>query len=130
TATDTVNMTLTGTSAAIAVRGLVVNVFTPTPTGFTLSFSKAFVNSSASPLNLYDAASAGYGAPDVTLVGPSGSVKGSLLIDPSNTSFTFVKTGGPVGGGTTGLLAAGAYRARIPSGDSASQDTTGTHMGG
>jgi photosystem II stability/assembly factor-like uncharacterized protein len=74
TATDTANGSLTGTSAAITVRGLVVSSFTPTPTGFSVSFSKPFVNSSASPLNLYDAASAGYGAADVTLVGaPSSS---------------------------------------------------------
>src|SRR5439155_11083049 len=84
TATDTVTSSITGTSHAIAVRGLIMTAFTPTPIGFTATFSKAFVNSSASPLNLYDAASASYGPPDVTLVGPSGAVKGSLLIDPSN----------------------------------------------
>src|SRR2546427_8880248 len=54
----------------------------------------------SNPLNLYDAASAGYGAADVTVVGPSGTVRGSLVIDPSNTSFTFVKSGTLAGGGT------------------------------
>src|SRR5205823_4757192 len=80
TATDTVTGSIPGTSNAIAVRGLIVTAFTATSIGFTATFSKAFVNSSASPLNLYDAASASYGPPDVALVGPSGAVKGSLLI--------------------------------------------------
>src|SRR5207245_1801809 len=45
TATDTANGALTGTSSPIAVRGLIVTGFTPTPTGFSVTFSKAFVNS-------------------------------------------------------------------------------------
>src|SRR5262249_48858512 len=53
TATDTANSALTGTSNPIAVRGLVVSALTPTPTGFIATFSKPFVNSSTSPLNLY-----------------------------------------------------------------------------
>src|SRR5262249_18578390 len=111
--------------------GLTVTAFTTTPTGFTATFSKPFVNDSSSPINLYDAASASYGAADVTLV-PSGSiaVKGSLLIDPTNTSFTFVKTGGPVGGGTAGLLTAGTYTVTIVSGATAFKDTTGAALDG
>src|SRR2546423_27604 len=42
TATDTVTGSLTGTSPAIAVRGLLVNSFTTTPTGFSIAFSKPF----------------------------------------------------------------------------------------
>jgi hypothetical protein len=131
-ATDTVTSSLTGTSNVIAMRGLVVTSFTPTPTGFTVTLSKAFVNSSSSPLNLYDAASAGYGAADVTLVGSGtiGRVKGSLVIDPSNTSFTFIKTGGPVGGGSTGLLAAGTYTATLVSGPLAFRDTAKVPLDG
>ena len=45
-------------------------------------------------LNLYDAATANNGPADVTLVGATtGAVKGSLLIDPTNTQITFIKTG-------------------------------------
>jgi subtilisin family serine protease len=130
TATDTANSSITGTSADVAVRGLIVTAFTPTATGFSAHFSKPFVNSGSNPLHLYDAASAGYGPPDVTLVGPSGTVRGSLLIDPSNTSFTFVKTGGPVGGGTTGLLAAGTYTVTFVSGATAFRDATGALLDG
>src|SRR5206468_7502468 len=130
TATDTVTASLTGTSAAIAVRGLVVTAFTPTPTGFTAAFSKPFVNSSASPLNLYDAASASYGAADVTLVGPAGAVKGSLILNATNTGVTFVKTGGPPGGGSTGLLTPGSYTVTLVSGATAFKDVNGRPLDG
>ena len=53
--------------------GLIVTSFTPTATGFTATFSKPFVNTTTSPIHIYDAASAGYGAAEVTLVGPSPS---------------------------------------------------------
>src|SRR5205814_686964 len=109
TATDTSNGAITGTSGGIPVLGLVVGAVVPTPTGFTAGFSNPLVNSSASPLNLYDAASASYGAADVTLVWPGGSVRGTLILDAGNTGFTFGKTGGLVTGGTTGLPAAGTY---------------------
>src|SRR5207302_996146 len=130
TATDTSNGALSGTSGPIAARGLIVTSFTPTPTGFTVTFSKPFVNSSSSPLNLYDAASASYGPADVTLVGPSGNVRGSLLIDPSNTSFTFLKTGGPTGGGSAGLLAAGNYTVTFVSGPTAFKDSSSVPLDG
>jgi hypothetical protein len=130
TATDTANAGLTG-SAAFAVRGLVVTAFGVTPTGFTVDFSKPFVNSGTSPINLYDAASAGYGAPDVTVVASDRSVvKGSLLVNGTNTGFTFVKTGGPVGGGTTGLLTPGTYFVALVSGPTAFKDTAGAPLDG
>jgi hypothetical protein len=113
TATDTVTSSITGTSNVITMRGLVVTGFTTTPTGFQVTFSKA-VNLAS--LNLYDAASAGYGATDVLLVGlTSRSVRGSLVLDQNNTRATFVKTGGPTGGGTTGLLAADTYTVTLKS---------------
>src|SRR5205814_9608457 len=65
TATDTANGSINGTSAPIAVRGLTVTNVITTPTGFTANFSKPFVNTGTNPINLYDAASAGYGAADV-----------------------------------------------------------------
>jgi sugar lactone lactonase YvrE len=130
TAADTVTSSPTGTSPAIAVRGLIVTSFMPTPTGFTVTFSKPFVNSSTSPVHLYDAASASYGPADVTLVGSSGTIKGSLLIDPSSTSFTFVKTNLTTGGGTSGVLAAGTYTVTLVSGPTAFKDTTGAPLDG
>jgi hypothetical protein len=130
TATDTANGALTG-SNSIAVRGLIVTAFTPAPTGFTVGFSKAFVNSSTSPINLYDAASAGYGAPDVTLVASDKTVvRGSLLINATNTGFTFVKTNVVPGGTSTGLLAAGTYTVTIVSGATAFKDAAGENLDG
>jgi N-acetylneuraminic acid mutarotase len=88
TATDSVatNPTIGGSSGTITTRGLVVSGFTPSPTGFTVTFNKPFNPASvslwggtvASPIQ------------DVTLVGDaSGPINGSLIIDPTNTSFTF-----------------------------------------
>ena len=88
TATDTssTNPAIVGTSSAIAARGLTVSAFTPTPTGFTVSFSTPFVPANislwggtvVSPIQ------------DVTLIGDkSGPVNGSLIIDPTNTTITF-----------------------------------------
>jgi autotransporter-associated beta strand protein len=96
TATDTAASSLTGASSPVGVLDVAVTVtsFTPTPTGFTLTLSKAI---DPSMLNLYDAASANYGAADVVLAGQlaaNNPVKGSLLIDPTKKILTFVKTGG------------------------------------
>jgi hypothetical protein len=90
TATDTVstNPFIAGTSNNITTRGLVVSSFTPTPTGFTATFSKPFVSAD---LTLYGTGP--HTVQDVTLVGKtSGPINGSLLIDPSNTSLTFKAT--------------------------------------
>ncbi len=90
TATDTTstNPTIMGTSSPIAVSGLVVTAFTPTPTGFTASFSKAFI---PNDLTLYGANKTT--VQDVTLVGTHvGPIHGSLIIDPSDMSVTFKAT--------------------------------------
>jgi YDG domain len=90
TATDTsaTNPTITGTSSPISTRGLVVTSFTPTPTGFTASFSKAFI---PNDLTLYGANKTT--VQDVTLIGTHvGPIHGSLIIDPSNMSVTFKAT--------------------------------------
>jgi hypothetical protein len=85
--TTATNPSVTGTSRPITTRGLVVKKLTPTPTGVTIDFSKAFVPGN---LSLYGA---GLTVPDVTLVGAvSGPIAGSLIIDPSNTSVTFNAT--------------------------------------
>jgi hypothetical protein len=112
---------ITGTSPAITVRALIVTGFTPTATGFQVMFSKAV---SLPSLNLYDAASAGYGPADATLVGlTSRAVRGSLVLDQNNTRVTFVKTGGPTGGGTAGLLAPDTYSVVLKSGPLGFKDT-------
>jgi len=83
---------LTGAaSASFAIQPLLVTAVTPTSTGFTVTFNEPI---DPSTLNLYDAATAGFGPADVTLVGATtGAVKGSLVLNASNTGFTFVKTG-------------------------------------
>ncbi len=90
TVTDTsaTNPTVTGTSNAISTRGQVVTALTPTSTGFTASFSKAFI---PNDLTLYGANKTT--VQDVTLVGTHvGPIHGSLVIDPSNMSVTFKAT--------------------------------------
>jgi hypothetical protein len=74
-------------------------------------------------INLYDAASANVGPADVTLVGnTTGTIKGSLIIDPSNPLITFIKTGG--------VLAADTYTATLVSGVNAFKDAFGNLLGG
>ena len=73
---------------------LVVSSFTPTPTGFVAVFDKPIATAQ---LNLYNAEFGGLGAPDLTVVSPSGAdVQGSLLVDPTDTTITFIKTGNGV----------------------------------
>ena len=68
-------------------------------------------------------ASANYGAADVTLVGNNvGMVRGSLLIDSSDTTITFVKTGG--------VLANDSYTVTLVSGDNAFHNVNGTALDG
>jgi hypothetical protein len=91
-ATDTTAMipTITGTSNAILSEGLMVTNFTPTPTGFKAIFNKPF---KPEDLTLYGPNLAT--VKDVTLVGSNskvGAIHGSLIIDPTNTSFTFSAT--------------------------------------
>ena len=51
-----------------------------------------------------------HGIADVTLVGKNtGAVSGSLLINSTNTGFTFIRTNVATGGGAAGLLASDTY---------------------
>jgi hypothetical protein len=122
TATDASVLATTGQSGVITTRDLIVSSFTPTPTGFTATFNKPF---NPSVINLYDAASANYGAADVTLVGastPTTPVRGSLLIDPTNSTITFVKTGG--------VLTPDTYTVTLVSGSNAFKDAAGVALDG
>src|SRR5262249_53381877 len=77
---------ITGTTAAIDTRGLVVSALDPTATGFTLTFSKSIQTSTVS---LYGGTVASQ-IQNVTLIGKnSGPVNGTLFVDPSGTSATF-----------------------------------------
>ena len=108
--------------------------FTPTTTGFVVTFSTPF-NDAAAPtpqINLFDASSINAGAADVTLVSNTTgkAVTGSLLIDPSNAKITFVKTtlAGPNGKplpNDLGLLSANTYTVTLVSGSTAFQAATG-----
>jgi hypothetical protein len=92
TASDSASLTvpplITGTSAAITTRGLVVSTFTPAADGFTAAFSKAF---DPSKLTLYGSGLST--VQDVTLVGAhSGPITGTVYVDPSKQSITFKAT--------------------------------------
>src|SRR5262249_54737799 len=108
-------------SAPIAVLGEVVSGTAPTPSGISVNFSKPF---NATVLNLFDA-NGTYGPPDVTVVGPAPAttvIKGTLLLNATNTGFTFVKTGGP--------LTAGTYTLTVVSGPTAFVDLNGVPLDG
>jgi hypothetical protein len=92
TASDVASLTLppviTGTSAAITTRGLVVSSFTPAADGFTATFSKAF---DPSKLTLYGSGLST--VQDVTVFGAhSGPITGTVYVDPSKQSITFKAT--------------------------------------
>src|SRR5262249_11636090 len=68
---------------------------------------------------------------DVKLIGnTTGAVRGSLIFNSSNTGFTFLKTGGPTGGGTAGLLAADIYTVTFFSGVLGFKDLSGALLDG
>jgi hypothetical protein len=82
------NPVIVGASGPVQARGLTVTSLTPTPTGFTVAFSKPFV---PEDLALYGTGLAT--APAVTLIGAHvGPISGSLLLDPSTMSVTFKAT--------------------------------------
>ena len=65
---------------SIPATDLTVTSLTPTPTGFTATFSKPVLNTTINPVHLYSAtaSNANFGPSDVTLVGKAtGPVTGS-----------------------------------------------------
>jgi hypothetical protein len=136
TATDTVQSSgpnaIAGTSSPIPARGLVVTGFTPTPSGFTIAFNKAF---NPNTVNLYTTGS----LPDDVMLATSNSqvsVRGSLVI-ASPTSITFVKTDTVAATSAfnpaSGLLAAGNYTLTLrsfSSGSSGFEDMLGSLLDG
>ena len=127
TATDSSNSAEVGNTGAISVNQLQVTGLTPTSTGFSATFSEPF---DPSQINLYDTLGT-LGADDVTLVGPAPStalVRGSLLIDPTDTTITFVKTSDFNGSNfnpATGVLAPGTYSVTLRSASNGFADLSG-----
>jgi hypothetical protein len=108
TVLDTVN-DIEGTSSPILTRGLVVTSFAATPSGFTIAFNKAF---NPDTVVMYTTGT----TPDDIILATTGtqiSVRGSVLVNAADTSFTFIKTDSISSAGTfnpaNGLLAAGNY---------------------
>jgi hypothetical protein len=117
TATDASNSAITGATNPILTRGLVVTSFTPTPTGFVVTFNQAFnLNSIVmyTENGLKD---------DIMLATTSAqvSIKGSVLVNSplAPTSLTFVKTEFMTASGSfnpgNGLLSAGKYTVTLRS---------------
>ncbi len=132
TITDTVNTNLTSTSSPISINAngaanFVVTSLTPTSTGFVATFNEPFNPGS---VNLYDTAGA-IGAADVTLTsfgGPQISYRGSLIIDPTDSTITFVKTSNFTGvnfNPSTGVLSAGTYTVTFRSASNGFTDLSG-----
>ena len=98
TATDTSNNTNNGTSSGVTVQGLAVASFTTTATGFVATFDKGF---SATPLHLYAQTTAALTNPSISVVlGASTNISGTLLVNSTTNTITFVKTGSALAAGT------------------------------
>ncbi|MEF7616672.1 CARDB domain-containing protein [Aquincola sp. MAHUQ-54] len=111
--------TVAGPQVQVAQTPLQVTAFAATNTGFTLRFNRVV---DAASLNLYDAASHGFGAADIVFANAAGQpVAGSVVLDADGRGLTFVKTGG--------TLAAGAYSVRLASGATAFADLDGNGDG-
>ncbi len=132
TATDASAATITGTSNTVATRGLTVASLSPTATGFIATFDKPF---DPSHISLYDANGVN-GPDDVLLTGPGApqiSFHGSLIIDPSDQTITFVKTSnfnGPAFNPQTGVLTPGTYTVTFRSASNAFANALGTPLDG
>jgi hypothetical protein len=131
TATDNAltNPIVTGTSGSINALGLTVASFTPTARGFTAVFSKPFI-----PVDLALYGTGLKTVPDVTLVGSHvGSIGGSLIIDPTNSSVTFNATANSLAAFfDSAVLPDDTYTATLVSGTSGNGflDALGTGLDG
>jgi len=96
---------------------LQVSSLTSNPSGLAMRFNRAL---DPAQLNLYDGAGPGaaLGATDMVVTGPSGVVRGSLVMDADNMGFVFVKTGSALTDGNyTVTLKSGAAGFRTVNGD-------------
>ena len=130
------NPTITGTSNPIVIRGLIVTYFMPTPTGFMATFYKPFVPGDVklddSNLTTVD---------DVTMRAPTpvGNIHGSLVIDPTDQSITFIATASylqllnsGISGNSSSVLPDATYTVTLVSGSGANGflDALGAHLDG
>ncbi|OYV81304.1 MAG: hypothetical protein B7Z73_18225, partial [Planctomycetia bacterium 21-64-5] len=100
--------------------GLSVTSLQPTDTGFTVTFSGVIA---PNVLHLYDTKANGLRPADVTLVGASvGAVSGSLVVDPSDESATFIAT--------SGVLPADSYTVTLRSATDAFETPSGVLLTG
>ena len=76
---------------------LKVTSFAATDSGFTARFNRVI---DSTRLNLYDTATAGFGAADVVLTGSTGALQGSMVLDADRGGFYFVRTGAALSAGT------------------------------
>jgi sugar lactone lactonase YvrE len=92
----------------------------PASTGFTIHLSRPI---DPALLNLYDQENGTLGPPDVVLTGPGGqAVRGSVVLNATNTAFTFIATGG--------MLAPGTYTVTLRSAANGFVDTAGGLLDG
>ncbi len=106
----------------VAATTFQVTQFTPTDSGFAVTFNRQ-VNTSL--LHLYGSTlSGGFGiTPDLTIIGTNtGPVAGSLVWDPTTETAEFIKTGGP--------LVTDTYTVVINSGPDGWLDTNGDQLDG
>jgi hypothetical protein len=132
-ATDINNASISGSSGPTVTRGLVVTNFSTTSSGFTISFNQSFNPSS---VLMYTTGT----TPDDIILSTTNSqvsVRGSVLINATDTSITFVKTENISSAGTfnpaNGLLAAGNYTLTLRSltaSGSGFQDALGAGLDG
>jgi VCBS repeat-containing protein len=115
----TAESSLATVSLTVAPATLQVTSFEQTGSGFNLRFNRAV---DASVLNLYSAADNPMGSADLTLSGPAGTVKGSLILDADLRGAHFIQTGGP--------LAAGDYRLTLASRSNGFKDLAGNLLDG
>ena len=107
---------VTQTITVTPVSFRVIN-FSSNPSGFDVQFIRP---PNTTVLNLYSGS--GTAAPDLTLTGPSGSVRGSLIWNAATNTASFVATGG--------ILAAGSYSVDLASRADGWVDTGGNLLDG
>jgi hypothetical protein len=139
-ANDTdVGVVLTAGKSTAFNTTLIVNSCTMTPTGFVATFSQPI---DPSKPNLYSAQASGNLPANVELIGSvEGSVRGSLVLNATDTQITFVattlvhSTGLPIAGvsstnATSGILAPDGYTVVLDSGSTAFVTTNGQLLDG
>jgi hypothetical protein len=146
TASDTdAGVTLTAGKSAAFNTTFVVTSCTMTPTGFVATFSQPFEVATTPVVigpNLYSAAATGNLPVNVSLIGSTeGTVRGSLVLNATDTQITFVattlvhSTGLPIAGvsspdATSGILAPGGYTVVLDSTNTSFVTTNGQLLDG